>query len=89
LTVFNIVITGASLASGGTQAVDFFVNAGGALSGQISAMAGMRLPVSPLRRIEHYFTGHRQIESIPYVKDLNRLAFRSVGRVVEIRKVVT
>jgi FAD-dependent oxidoreductase domain-containing protein 1 len=43
-------------------------------------MAGMYLPVSPLRRFEHYFTGHRQIEALPYVKDVHRLAFRSEGQ---------
>jgi glycine/D-amino acid oxidase-like deaminating enzyme len=73
-------IAGATLASGTTLAADFFVNAAGAWSGQVSAMAGMYLPVSPLRRFEHYFTGHRPIEPLPYVKDLNRLAFRSEGQ---------
>lgn len=73
-------IVGATLASGTTLGADFFVNAAGPWSGQVSAMAGMYLPVSPLRRFEHYFTGHRQIEPLPYVKDLNRLAFRSEGR---------
>jgi FAD-dependent oxidoreductase domain-containing protein 1 len=73
-------IAGATLASGTTLAADHFVNAAGAWSAQVSAMAGMHLPVSPLRRFEHYFTGHRQIEPLPYVKDLNRLAFRSEGQ---------
>jgi glycine/D-amino acid oxidase-like deaminating enzyme len=73
-------IAGASLASGQTLAADYFVNAAGAWSGQVSAMAGMYLPVSPLRRFEHYFTGQRRIEPLPYVKDLNRLAFRSEGQ---------
>jgi glycine/D-amino acid oxidase-like deaminating enzyme len=73
-------ISGASLAGGTTLAADFFVNAAGAWSGQVSAMAGMYLPVSPLRRFEHYFTGYRQIEPLPYVKDLDRLAFRSEGQ---------
>ena len=73
-------ITGAILSSGATLAADFFVNAAGAWSSQVSAMAGMHLPVSPLRRFEHYFTGHRQIEPLPCVKDMNRLAFRSEGQ---------
>lgn len=73
-------IAGATLASGASLAADFFVNAAGAWSGQVSAMAGMHLPVSPLRRFEHYFTGHRRIEPLPYVKDLQRLAFRSEGQ---------
>jgi FAD-dependent oxidoreductase domain-containing protein 1 len=73
-------IAGAKLESGMTLAADYFVNAAGAWSAQVSAMAGMVLPVSPLRRFEHYFTGQRQIEPLPYVKDLNRLAFRSEGQ---------
>lgn len=80
---FNISggrITSASLSSGTSLNADFFVNAAGAWSGQVSALAGMYLPVSPLRRFEHYFTGHRQIEPLPYVKDLHRLAFRSEGQ---------
>jgi FAD-dependent oxidoreductase domain-containing protein 1 len=80
---FNCVngrIAAARLESGTTLAADYFVNAAGAWSAQISAMAGMVLPVSPLRRFEHYFTGQRQIEPLPYVKDLNRLAFRSEGK---------
>jgi len=40
---------------------------------------GMDLPISPLRRFEHYFTAGSSIERLPYVKDLARLAFRSEG----------
>lgn len=76
----NRRIAGAALAGGATLAADVFVNAAGPWAGLVSAMAGMTLPVSPLRRFEHYFTGHRQIEPIPYVKDLDRLAFRSEGK---------
>lgn len=76
-TMSNGSISGANLASGAILAADFFVNVAGAWSGQVSAMAGMCLPVSPLRRFEHYFTGHRQIEPLPYIKDLDRLGFRS------------
>jgi hypothetical protein len=43
-------------------------------------MAGMALPVSPLRRFRNYFTGHQEIEPLPYVKHLDRLAFRSEGK---------
>jgi len=39
----------------------------------------MDLPISPLRRFEHYFTAGSPIERLPYVKDLARLAFRSEG----------
>jgi glycine/D-amino acid oxidase-like deaminating enzyme len=57
-----------------------FVNAAGAWSGEVAAMAGMQLPVSPMKRYEHYFTSGSPMESLPYVKDLDRMAFRSEGQ---------
>ena len=56
------------------------VNATGAWSGEVAAMAGMRLPVAPMKRYEHYFTCGSSMETLPYVKDLDRMAFRSEGR---------
>ena len=73
-------ITHALLASGRKLAGDAFVNAAGAWSGEVSALIGMALPVRPLRRFEHFFTGDQKIEPLPYVKDLNRLAFRPEGQ---------
>jgi FAD-dependent oxidoreductase domain-containing protein 1 len=57
-----------------------FVNAAGAWSGEVAAMAGMKLPVSAMKRYEHYFTPASPMESLPYVKDLDRMAFRSEGK---------
>jgi glycine/D-amino acid oxidase-like deaminating enzyme len=70
----------ARLASGARLKADTFVNAAGAWSAQLCAMVDMPLPVFPLRRFEHYFTAGNPIETLPYVKDLDRLAFRSEGR---------
>lgn len=70
----------AKLASATTLAADFFVNAAGAWSKEVSAMIGMPLPIEPLRRFEHYFETPNRIEPLPYVKDLARLAFRPEGR---------
>ncbi len=56
------------------------VNAAGAWSGEVAAMAAMDLPVSPLKRYEHYFTAGSPMERLPYVKDLVRMAFRSEGQ---------
>ncbi|MEC4717847.1 FAD-binding oxidoreductase [Noviherbaspirillum sp. CPCC 100848] len=72
-------LTGAVLSTGDRPKAEMFVNAAGAWSAQVSAMAGMALPVSPLRRFEHFFTGQNRIEPLPYVKDLQRLAFRPEG----------
>ena len=59
---------------------DRFVNAAGAWSGVVADMFGMKLPVSPLRRFEHYFTAGSPVEQLPYVKDVARMAFRSEGK---------
>jgi glycine/D-amino acid oxidase-like deaminating enzyme len=69
----------AMLKSGHALHAAHFVNAAGAWAAQVGDMAGMRLPISPLRRFEHYFTPGTPMEKLPYVKDLNRMAFRSEG----------
>ncbi|MGZ9059415.1 MAG: NAD(P)/FAD-dependent oxidoreductase, partial [Burkholderiaceae bacterium] len=63
------------LSSSATIRADKFVNSAGAWSAQLCEMIGMPLPVTPLRRFEHYFTAGNPIERLPYVKDLDRLAF--------------
>ncbi len=68
------------LDDGRSIAADAFVNAAGAWSGGVAGLFGMHLPVSPLRRFEHYFTAGAPVEKLPYVKDVARLAFRSEGR---------
>jgi len=75
----NAAVDSAQLASGAQIRATHFVNAAGAWAGEIAALADMRLPVSPLRRFEHYFTAGNPIERLPYVKDMARLAFRSEG----------
>lgn len=72
-------VTSATLASGREIRAEAFVNAAGPWSAQVAAMIGMNLPVAPIRRLEHYFTCATPIEPLPYVKDLDRLAFRPEG----------
>src|SRR5262245_36863254 len=69
-----------NLASGATVSAERVVNAAGPWSKGISAMVGMPLPVEPLRRFEHYFESPHVFEPLPYVKDMQRLAFRPEGR---------
>lgn len=67
--------------AGGSQVVaENFVNACGAWAGLVAEKFGMKLPVSPMRRFEHYFTAGSPVEALPYVKDVARMAFRSEGR---------
>ena len=56
-----------------------FVNAAGAWAKDICAMLGFKVPIEPLRRYEHYFECQETIEPLPYVKDMERLAFRPEG----------
>jgi FAD-dependent oxidoreductase domain-containing protein 1 len=67
------------LDSGRRVEADAFVNATGAWSAGVAQMFGMKLPISPMRRFEHYFTAGAPIGRLPYVKDTMRLAFRSEG----------
>ena len=79
LSKSGAAVTEAKLASGATVRAASFVNAAGAWAAQLCDMVGMPLPVTPMRRFEHYFTAGGPIERLPYVKDTERLAFRSEG----------
>ncbi len=79
LEVGGAAVRSAALKSGSRLSADHFVNAAGAWSALVGEMAGMKIPVSPLRRFEHYFTCGNPMEKLPYVKDLARMAFRSEG----------
>jgi len=68
------------LKSGGRVVAGAIVNAAGAWAKEICAMVGMRVPIEPMRRYEHYFECEGTIEPLPYVKDPNRLAFRPEGK---------
>lgn len=76
----NSRVTGLTLEDGGHVSAENVVNAAGAWSGKVAALAGMALPVSPMKRYEHYFTPGQPMERLPYVKDVARLAFRSEGQ---------
>jgi FAD-dependent oxidoreductase domain-containing protein 1 len=78
-TVTPTSVKSVRLAGGGTIMASAFVNAAGAWAGMVAKLAGMSLPVAPLKRYEHYFTAGSPVERLPYVKDTARLAFRSEG----------
>jgi FAD-dependent oxidoreductase domain-containing protein 1 len=68
------------LQSGAVVATDWVVNAAGAWAGTVCDLAGMATPIHPMRRFEHYFMCAERLEPLPYVKDLDRLAFRPEGK---------
>lgn len=75
-----VKVKSVGLGNGDRVFANSFVNATGAWSGVLAEKFGMRLPVTPLRRFEHYFSAGSPVEFLPYVKDTARLAFRSEGK---------
>ncbi len=73
------VVRRALLRAGAQIAADSFVIAAGAWSAPVAASIAMTLPIAPMRRFEHYFTTRAPMERLPFVKDLDRLAFRPEG----------
>lgn len=73
-------VKAAQFKSGGRLEADHFVNAAGAWAQDICAMLGFSVPITPLRRFEHYFECEEPIEPLPYLKDPERLAFRPEGK---------
>jgi FAD-dependent oxidoreductase domain-containing protein 1 len=69
-----------TLKSGISIATDAVINAAGAWAKEICAMVGWTVPIEPMRRYEHYFEAAEPIEPLPYIKDVNRLAFRPEGK---------
>jgi FAD-dependent oxidoreductase domain-containing protein 1 len=74
------LVRSVTLKSGGKVASGNIVNAAGAWSPVVSGMISQKLPITPMRRFEHYFECEQAIEPLPYVKDVNRLAFRPEGK---------
>jgi FAD-dependent oxidoreductase domain-containing protein 1 len=74
------LVRSVTLKSGGRIAAGHVMNAAGAWSPIVSEMVGQKLPITPLRRFEHYFECEETIEPLPYLKDVNRLAFRPEGK---------
>ena len=79
LDVAGTRVRSAQLRSGTRIEASHVVNAAGAWAAEVGRMAAMPIPISPLRRFEHYFTCGNPIERLPYVKDVQRMAFRSEG----------
>jgi FAD-dependent oxidoreductase domain-containing protein 1 len=73
-------VTTIRLKSGREIHADIVINAAGAWAKEICAMVGWRVPIEPMRRYEHYFEAAEEIEPLPYVKDVHRLAFRPEGK---------
>jgi FAD-dependent oxidoreductase domain-containing protein 1 len=69
---------GVRLADGRAIAADWVVNAAGPRAGQVAAMAGLRLPVSPRKRMVFHFDCRTRVES-PLTIDTSGVYFRPEG----------
>ena len=68
------------LASGGRLKADYFINTAGCWSASIAKLAGMDLPVNPMRRFEHYVELAEALPPMPLIKDPDRLVMRPEGK---------
>jgi FAD-dependent oxidoreductase domain-containing protein 1 len=68
------------LASGARLGAEAVVNAAGCWAASIAKLAGMELPVNPMRRFEHYVELAEALPPMPLVKDPDRLVIRPEGK---------
>jgi FAD-dependent oxidoreductase domain-containing protein 1 len=68
------------LASGKRVAAEQVINAAGCWAASIAKLAGIDLPVNPMRRFEHYVELARDLPKMPLVKDPDRLIIRPEGK---------
>jgi glycine/D-amino acid oxidase-like deaminating enzyme len=68
------------LASGARVSAGAVINAAGCWAAAIAKLAGMDLPVNPMRRFEHYVELAEALPPMPLIKDPDRLVIRPEGR---------
>ena len=73
-------VTDLELESGGKISAEFVVNAAGCWAASIAKLAGMDLPVNPMRRFEHYVEIADTLPPMPLIKDPDRLVIRPEGK---------
>ena len=67
------------LESGARLGADAVINAAGCWAASIARLAGMDLPVNPMRRFEHYVELAERLPPMPLIKDPERLVIRPEG----------
>ena len=73
-------VTELELASGERLAAETFINAAGCWAASVAKLAGMDLPVNPMRRFEHYVELGDPLPPMPLIKDPERLVIRPEGK---------
>jgi len=74
------VVSELELASGTRVKAKSVINAAGCWAASIAKLAGMDLPVNPMRRFEHYVEIAEELPPMPLVKDPERLIIRPEGK---------
>jgi FAD-dependent oxidoreductase domain-containing protein 1 len=72
-------VVAAELESGARIGADHFVNVAGVWGPGLSAGLGLRLPVEPMRRFDHYVKCRADFSGYPFIKDPAGLAVRPEG----------
>jgi len=72
-------IVGLSLKEAGEIACGALVNAAGPQAGQVAALAGVVLPVSPRKRMSYVFDCRKDLKQAPLTIDASGVAFRPEG----------
>jgi glycine/D-amino acid oxidase-like deaminating enzyme len=80
LTVGGGRVRELELASGEHVRAEAVVNAAGCWAASIAKLAGMDLPVNPMRRFEHYVELAEALPAMPLLKDPERLVIRPEGK---------
>jgi len=80
LSVRSARVSELELASGARLSADAVINAAGCWAASIAKLAGMDLPVNPMRRFEHYVELAERLPPMPLIKDPDRLVIRPEGR---------
>jgi glycine/D-amino acid oxidase-like deaminating enzyme len=73
-------VTELELASGARVRAESVINAAGCWAASVAKLAGMDLPVNPMRRFEHYVELAEQLPPMPLIKDPERLVIRPEGK---------
>ena len=80
LAVAGTAVREVRLGSGRVLRPGAVICAAGTWSAEVAAMAGMRLPVEPMQRHDHFWMCRAEIERLPFIKDLNGLGFHPWDR---------
>ena len=72
-------IVSVTLASGTTVACGHLVNAAGPQAGEVAALAGLELPVTPRKRMSYVFDCRAELPPLPLTIDTTGVTFRPEG----------